>query len=70
MLIFLFSLRRHKMVNQLGRPLPNRPREGTVLTAEQLRLIVDMSVKRITGGKGINVKAMGRGQIVIEDSGL
>jgi len=57
------------MVNNLGLPLPTRAREGTVLTAEQLRLIVDWSVKRITGGKGINVKTTG-GQVIVEESGL
>lgn len=54
------------MANQPGADLPATPRTGTDLTAEELNRIVDMLLRRITGGKGINVRSFG-GRLIIEE---
>ncbi len=48
-----------------GQPEPRRFREGTSLSAEDLRRIVNMLVQRMEGGNGINVRAFGN-RLIIE----
>ena len=55
------------MINEGAKRLPATPRKGQILTAEQINRIVDGIIRRISGGKGIKIRAMGD-QIVIEES--
>jgi hypothetical protein len=57
------------MANHPGRPQPGIPQKDKPLTADQLNRIVDMLIRRIEGGKGINIRTFG-GRIIIEDSEL
>ncbi len=55
------------MANNPASNKPAQPRKDTTLTAEELNRIVDMLLRRITGGKGISVRSFS-GRLIIEES--
>jgi len=55
------------MANNTGNGSVAKPRKGTILTADQVNQIIETLIRRIEGGKGINIRSF-NGRILIEES--
>ena len=54
------------MVNEAGSQFPrNNRRRGEILRASELNRIVDALIRRLEGGRNINIRKL-NGQIIIE----